>query len=137
GGLTRAELFRRVERAYWHYNGYSLGVLLLLLVGLGSFYELPTRLMALGLPLVVLGAAATSYLGLMMTKGLGVGEALLGSATMGWLMATSVAATRADVDAGVVIGPEVALARGALLYRALAKTRWNERHGGLSRRRGR
>src|SRR5690606_27253558 len=52
--LTRAQLFRRVERSYWRYNGYTLGVLLLLLAGLGSLYEYPVRLIALGLPLVVL-----------------------------------------------------------------------------------
>src|SRR5690606_18533442 len=115
--LTCAQLFRRVERRYWHYNGYTLGMLLLLLVGLGSLYEYPVRLMALGLPLVVLGGAASSYLGLMMTKGLGIVEAVLGAATMGWLMATSVAAARADVDPAVVIALEAVLAVLALVYR--------------------
>jgi len=125
-GLTRAELFRRVERAYWHHNGYVLAVLVLLLVGLGSFHDFPTRVLALGLPLVVLGATASFYLGLMMTKGLGVVEILLGVSTMGWLIGTSVAAARTDVDPAAVIGLQAALALIALLYRALAKVRWNE-----------
>lgn len=124
-GLTRAELFSRVERAYWVYNGYALGVLLVLLVGLGVLYEYPLRLVVLGPPLVVLGAAACFYLGMMMTKGLGLIEGVLGVSTMALLMTTSVATARADVDVGVVIALEATIALLALVYRGRAAVRWD------------
>ncbi|HEX7080426.1 MAG TPA: hypothetical protein VF329_05385 [Gammaproteobacteria bacterium] len=124
-GLTRAELFRRVERAYWRYNGYALGVLLALLVGFGALYEYPARLVVFGPPLVVLGAAASFYLGMIMTKGLGLIEGVLGVSTMGLLMAASVATARADVDIAVVIALGAAIALLALVYRACAAARWN------------
>ena len=52
-GWTRIELFRRVESAYWRYNAYPLGLLLLLYVGIGSYLEFTTPQLALGLPLLL------------------------------------------------------------------------------------
>ena len=48
--------FARVEAAYWRYNAYPLGVLLLLFIGFGAYRELSTPVLALGVPLLVLAA---------------------------------------------------------------------------------
>ena len=128
---TRAELFHRVEIAFLRYNAYPLGVLLLLYVGIGSYLDLPTPRLAFGVPLLALGGVASLYLGLMMTRGLGWFEATLGVVTMGLLMTTAVTIGGGggleplDLDPITAIELEVALAALALIYRAIASTRWN------------
>ncbi|MEO8463933.1 MAG: hypothetical protein ABI640_01220 [Gammaproteobacteria bacterium] len=130
---TRAELFRRVETAYWRYNAYPLGVLLLLYVAIGSYLEISTARLAFGVPLLALGSVASLYLGLMMTRGLRWFEGALGVVTMGLLMWTAV--TIGGTPSGSLIGEtldrinvielEVALAALALIYRTIASARWN------------
>ena len=122
---TRAQLFRRVEIAFWRYNAYPLGVLLLLYVAIGSYLEFSTPLLGFGLPLLALGSIASLYLGLMMTRGLRWFEAALGIVTMGLLMATAVTIGDEALDRTTAIELEVALAALALIYRAIASSRWN------------
>ena len=121
---SRAELFHAVEAAYWRHNAYSLGVLVLLLVLLGSFLNFSTTLMALGIPLLALGAAVSSYLGLMMTKGLGWLEAVLAASTMALLMAAAILAADEDVSIATTAALEAVLVLLAVLYRSIAKSRW-------------
>lgn len=123
--LSRAELFRLVERSFWRYFGYTLCVLLLLLAVVGSYLGFESSLIALGLPLVLLGAAMSVYLGLMMTKGLGWRETLLGLGTMLLLVWATFATARADPALDLAIGLQIAVASLALLYRSLAKGRWH------------
>jgi hypothetical protein len=123
-GWTRAQMFAGVEAAYWRYNAYPLGVLLMLFVGLGSYRELSTPVLALGVPLLVLGGIVSANLGLMMTRGLGWLETALGIGTMGLLLATAVAAADADSNMALAIELEVLLAALALAYRWSAKARW-------------
>ena len=112
---TRAELFHRVEAAYWRYNAYPLGVLLLLYAGIGSYLEFPTPRLAFGLPLLALGSIASLYLGLTMTRGLGWLEAALGVLTMGLPIMAAVTIGGVpdgppDVDRVTAIELEAALA---------------------------
>jgi len=122
---TRAELFHRVEIAFWRYNAYPLGVLLVLYVAIGSYLEISTPRLALGVPLLALGSIASLYLGLMMTRGLRGFEAALGIVTMGLLMTTAVTIGDEALDRVTAIELEVALAALALIYRTLASSRWN------------
>ena len=46
-------MFARVEAAYWRYNAYALGVLLLLFVTMGTYREVAAPVLALGLALLV------------------------------------------------------------------------------------
>ena len=122
---TRAELFHRVELAFWRYNAYPLGVLLLLYVAIGSYLEFSTPLLAFGLPLLALGSIVSLYLGLMMTRGLGWFEAALGIVTMGLLMMTAVTIGPKTLDRVAAVELEVTLAVLALIYRTIASARWN------------
>lgn len=125
-GWTRAELFRRAEAAYWRYNSYSLAVLLLLFVALGSLFGFSTPLMTLGVPLLILGAVVSSYLGLMITRGLGWFEACLAIVTTVLLMGAAVTLSDDDgASSRFAIEFEIVLAALAVLYRVMAKARWN------------
>ncbi len=122
---TRAELFHRVEIAFWRYNAYPLGVLLLLYVAIGSYLEFSTPLLGFGLALLALGSVASLYLGLMMTRGLRWFEAALGIVTMGLLMMTAVTIGGTTLDQISAIELLASLAALALIYRTIASARWN------------
>lgn len=119
----RPELFKRVEAAFWRYNLHALAVLLILLVAISSYYDLPTAWLVLGLPLLVLSTVASTYLGLMMTRGLDWPEAILGAVTMAVLMAASALIVKQNVD--VVVALEATAAALALTFRHLAQQRWS------------
>jgi hypothetical protein len=121
---TRDELFQRVERAYWRHNAYAVGVLLVLFSGIGSFFDLPTPTLAHGLVLIVLGGVVSSYLGLIMTKGLGSLETVLGIATMGLLIYTANEITEPSMDLPRTIALEAIVAALAVVYRIMARGRW-------------
>jgi hypothetical protein len=123
-GWTRAEMFQRIEAAYWRYNAYPLGVLLLLFIGFGAYRELTTPALVLGLPLLVLGSVVSSYLGLMMTRGLGWLEIVLGIGTMILLIRAAPAAIEADARMALAIELELVLVALAFLFRFWAKRRW-------------
>jgi hypothetical protein len=52
-------------------------VLLIVLVAIGTYVGLSTQLLGFGLPLLLLGSAVSTYLGLMMTRGIGWLESVL------------------------------------------------------------
>jgi hypothetical protein len=120
---SRHELFKRVETVFWRYNLHALAALLILLVGISSYYDLATSLVVLGLPLLVLSTAASTYLGLMMTRGLGWLEAMLGAATMAMLIAASGFIVKGDIE--VVVALEVTVAGLAVTFRHAAQQRWS------------
>jgi len=70
GPWSRAELFSRVEAGFLRQGACSVSVLLLLLAAIGIYREFPIQLLALGIPLLILGTVASTYLGLMMTRGI-------------------------------------------------------------------
>jgi hypothetical protein len=123
GNWSRPELFNRVEAVFWRYNVHALAALLILLVVIWSYYDLSTSLLVLGLPLLVLSTTASTYLGLMMTRGLGWFEAMLGAATMALLIAASGFIVKEDIE--VVVALEMIVAILAVTFRHSARARWS------------
>jgi hypothetical protein len=121
---TRPQLFRRVEESLWRHNSFALGVLLVLLVVLGSQSYVPARTLAFGLGLVMLGIALSTYLGMMITAPIGWLDAALTIAAMVLLLVAASYASKLSTPAAVVLGFEAALAALALTLRVIAQRRW-------------
>jgi hypothetical protein len=121
---TRAELFRRVEDAFWRYNSYALGVLLVMLVAVGTYFYLPTRTLAFGMALLMLGTALGTYLGLMITRRLGWVDAALAIAVMLALMLVALYASAPGTPAAKIVVLEALLLAAALVFRDVARRRW-------------
>jgi hypothetical protein len=124
GDWSRAELFPEVERSFWRHNGFVLGALLALMVAIGSYANLPVALLAAGLPLLALGTVLSTYLGLMITRGLGWLEAGLAIVVMVALMAVAVLAARQNASMVPVVALEALLAGLAVALRTVARRRW-------------
>ena len=73
----------------------------------------------------MLGGIASSYLGLVMTRGLRGLEIVLGIATMGLLIFTAAEITKSDMSTARAIALEIAVATLALIYRLFARARWH------------
>jgi hypothetical protein len=125
-GWSREELFARIEMSFWRHHGYSLTALLLLFIGMGTYLKLPDSLLWLGLPLLAAGTAVSTYLGLMMTRGIGWLDSALAISTMVLLMAAAVVAASGTPNVPLVVGMEASLAALAWLFRAAAKRRWTQ-----------
>ena len=123
-GWSRAELFAQVEKSFWRHNSFMLGVLLLLMVGMGSYSGFPTSLLAAGLPLLILGTVLSTYLGLMITRGLGWTESLLGIAIMLALMAVPLLLQAQNPNLVLVAAIEFKLLLLSLVLRIWARRRW-------------
>jgi hypothetical protein len=121
---TRAELFRRVEDAFWRHNSYSLGVLLMMLVAVGIYFYLPTGMLAFGMGLLMLGTALSTYLGLMITARIGWIDAVLAVATMLALMWVAIYTATPSTPVAKIVALEAALAVSALVFRRVAQRRW-------------
>ena len=121
---TRAELFGRAERAFWGHNCFVLGVLLVALVAVGSWLELPTRMLVLWLGLLMLGTTLSTYLGLIVTASLGWTECVLAAATMVALLMMSIYTGAATTPPATIVALYAALAVAALAFRQLAARRW-------------
>ncbi len=123
---TRAQLFRRVETALWSHNSFALGVLLIMLVVLGSHAYLPTNVLVFGMGLLMLGIALSTYLGLMITAPVGWLDAALAVAAMLLLMMVATYASRPLMPATAVFAMEAGLAALALVFRTIAQRRWTQ-----------
>ena len=121
---SRAELFVHIEVLLWKQNAISLSVLLVTFVVIGSYVG-TMAILALGLPLIVLSAAASLYLSLLQTRGLRWLESILAIATTLIIMATAVLAARNDVAWSVAMSLLVILALATSIFRALALCRWS------------
>jgi hypothetical protein len=127
GGWSRTDLFVLVEHSFWRHGGFVLGSLIALMVGIGSYAALPLSLLAAGVPLLLISTVLSTYLGLMVTRGLRFAEASLAVIVMLALMAVAVIATRSgdsSRDIAIVVVLEALLAVAALALRAAAKARW-------------
>lgn len=124
GDWSTLQLFSQVERSFWRHNNYVLGTLLILMVAIGSYANLPVMLLVTGLPLLILGTLLSTYLGLMITRGLRWSESVLAVAVMLALMAVAVLAARNTDGLLLVIVLESALAAIALTLRFVARGRW-------------
>lgn len=121
----RAELFARVERAYWRHSAHALGVLSVALVALGIYRELPARMLGAGIVTLIFGMLACMYLGLMMTRGVGWRETLAATGTMAFMMATAVWVAAAATTMTTIVILECTLLALAATFRLIAKRRWN------------
>jgi len=122
---SREELFARVEAAFWKHNSIKLAALLALLFGVTRLYALPARIVPLGMPLIVLGMVLSTYLGLMLTRGLRWPETTLGVVIMLAVMGTAVlAASDRDYTVEVLV-LEGVFALIAIILRQIARDRWH------------
>jgi hypothetical protein len=126
GDWTTVQLFALVERSFWRHNHYVLGILLILMVVIGSYAGLSVILLATGLPLLILGTILSTYLGLMITRGLRLTEAAFAIGVMLALMAVAVLAARNSADLVMILLLEGALAVVALILRHAARRRWSQ-----------
>ncbi len=97
------------------------------MVGIGSYAALPVSLLAMGVPLLILSTILSTYLGLMVTRGLRFAEGALAVVVMLTLMAVAVLAARANGDPQeilMVAEGEVVLAFAAAIIRSVARARW-------------
>ncbi len=117
-------MFARVEAAFWKHNSYALVLLLILLAAVVRFYDLPARVVPLGIPLLVLGMVLSTYLGLAMTRGLRWIEASLAIAIMLALMGVAVLAAGPH-DERIVMALEIVFALFAVTLRFVARHRWH------------
>lgn len=124
GGWSRAELFKRVEAAFARHNNFVLGALLVLMIGIGSYEGLPVAFLAAGLPLLILGIASSTYLGLMTTRGLRWPEALLGIVLMLTLMTLPLMLERREPNMAAVVTLEALLVAVVVVLRFVARSRW-------------
>jgi hypothetical protein len=122
---TRAQLFRHVEDAFWRYNCYTLGVLLLLLVAIGDALAVPTRVLAFGMGLLALGTTLSTYIGLIVTARIGWRDAALAVVVILALMRTAFLATWPTTPTATIVAYEIGLAALALIVRELARHRWS------------
>ena len=124
---TRAELFANVEGSFWRFNCYTLGVLLLLLVGIGDSLAIPTRVLAFGMGLLALGSALSTYIGLMVTARIGWADTVLAVVAMLALMATAIYASSpvTATPTTTIVAFEAGVAALAVIIREIARRRWS------------
>src|SRR6185437_3980719 len=125
GEWSREQLFLRVERSFWRHNNYVLGVLLVLMAAIGGYSGLSPTLLAVGLPLLILGTTVSTYLGLMLTQRLRFQETCIAIALTLALMAVAALAARSAANTLAVIVLEIALAIVAVILRRVARKRWS------------
>jgi hypothetical protein len=123
-GWSRADIFLEVERSFWRHNFVVLGVLLALMVLIGSYAGLSLSLLAAGLPLLILGTALSTYLGFMITRGLRWVEAALGIAIMLGLMAIPILLEPGNANLVAVCVVQGCLAFLVFILRSIARRRW-------------
>jgi hypothetical protein len=124
GNWSREALFSEVERSFWRHNSYVLGALIAFMVAVGSYAQLPARILIVGLPLLALGTLLSTYLGLMLTRGLRWPESLIAIVIMLALMAGAALAAKKDDSLVSVFALEAGLAIVALVLRSFALKRW-------------
>jgi hypothetical protein len=111
--------------AFWKHNSIKLVALLALLIGVARVYQLPARVVPLGVPLIVLGMILSTYLGLMLTRGLRWAETTLGVVIMLAVMGTAVLAARDRDYTTEVLALEGVFALIAIVLRQIARVRWH------------
>jgi hypothetical protein len=119
---TRQQLYRDVETLYWRQNACCVGVLVVMLLTLGAMLGMSARLLMLGIPLLLAGTAAGTYLGLMITAPLRLFEAALAIGIVLVMLGIGYFAERAHLStlyAGIAL-----LGGSAILCRRISRRRW-------------
>jgi hypothetical protein len=119
---TRAELRRHVERAFWRYNVWFLAVLLLLFLAIAGYYGFDRAVVMHGVALLVLGCAVSTYLGLLITRGLGWFESALCILTMVALTLSAILVVTGEL--AVALELELLLGALTIVFYVLAHARW-------------
>lgn len=121
---SRDELFRHVERSFWRHNGFVLGAIVLLTLAIGGYTGISPSVFAAGLPLLVLGTVLSTYLGLMVTRGLRWIEGGVGVFVMLTLMSLAIYVVEAKGSLSVVFIAEALMAMLIFVLRKAARRRW-------------
>lgn len=124
GDWSRVALFLAVERSVWRLNAQLLGALTLILIGVGWYAGFSVTLLLSGVPLLILGSALSTYLGLAVTQGLRWREIVCGIVVMIGIMVLADYITNAHADLVTVFALELGLAILALALRQVARRRW-------------
>ena len=124
GNWTRASLFSAVERSVWRHNVHMLGALTLAFVGVGLYGGYSVALLVCGIPLLVLGSALSTYLGLAATKGLHWLEVACAIAIMFAPMFLMKFVSKANPDLITVFALELGFFVLAAGLRQVARRRW-------------
>jgi hypothetical protein len=123
--VSRGELFAEVERCFWRHHAVVLGILLALMIGIGSYVRLPGELLAGGLPLLALGTLSSTYLGFMLTRGLRWPEIAIGAVVMLTLMSVALLLGANLVNLAPVFAIEALLLALVFVLRAVGRRRWS------------
>jgi hypothetical protein len=124
GDWSRAALFAAVERSAWRHNGLVLLALMAFLLGAGSYAAMPTAIMAAGVPLLILGTVLSTYLGLMLTRGVRWVESVLGAGVMLALMTIALLVGEGKIGPWPVAVMVAVMAALAVGLRQVARHRW-------------
>jgi hypothetical protein len=130
----RDTLFAVVEQSAWRHNGLVLLALILFLLAMGAYAGMPPSRMLAGMSLVVLGTVLSTYLGLMLTRGVRVPESLLAIVVMLALLVVAVVTARDDISFWIVAAALAAMAALAVMLRSFARNRWARIDWSLCRR---
>lgn len=122
GTWSRVRLFGQLEALFWTQSAYCLSVLVVLLVAVGSYLNFPTVLLAVGIPLLLLGCTVGTYLGFMMTRGIGWVDGLAAALTM--VLMLGIALNALSLSYPVLGAADLSLAGLALAFRSSARKRW-------------
>jgi len=119
---TRDELRSRIERAFWRYNAWCIGVLVLVVIAVGAWLRLPVGIVATAAGLIVASGVASTCLGLTITRGLGWLESAFCIVTTAALVRATFATLLADFRTAIALA--VFLVAAGVCYRWLALRRW-------------
>lgn len=125
GDWSRAELFDTVEKSTWRHNARVLLALVLSLVVIGGFIGMARQVLIVGVPLLVLGMTLSTYLGLMVTRGIRWIEGLTGAVVMLGLMFVALDAGSETMSYATAMATMVVLALLAAGLRQVARARWS------------
>jgi hypothetical protein len=134
GDWSRVALFTAIERSAWRHNGVVLFALMAVLLGAGSYAGMPVPIMAAGVPLLIVSSVLSTYLGLMLTRGVRWLESLLGAGLMLALMVIALLVGEGNVGLWPIVGMMSAMAALAIGLRQIARRRWARIDWSLCRR---
>ncbi len=120
--LDRDQLRRAVELAFWRYNAWCVGVLMLAYLAIGAWLRLPTDIVATGVGLIVASAVASTCLGLTITRGVGWIESALCIGTVAILVRATFTTLTRDLREAIAL--ELLLVAFAIGFHLLAQARW-------------
>jgi hypothetical protein len=125
GDWSRSELFSAVERSTWRHTGLVLAALLLSLIVIGAIVGIPRDVLIIGVPLLILGMTLSTYLGLMITRGIRWPEGLTGAFVMLGLMGVALDAGSETMSYTTAFLTLFVLALLSVGLRLIARARWS------------